>query len=173
MNKVDSFFVLILVLLSGLAVTYKSAQYDLGDAQLLTSENRFLKNKILLLELKQKDLELGGRGLINRRSLASIPDNKNAVELDRTVLAEGLFKEASSQCGQLGKNISCLEKIDAVVTQFPESKWAGQSLVLLTGIYIKQKKYEQAAELVKIVRNEFKDEPEVLKKLKEIEKKQF
>ena len=173
MNKIDSFFVLILVLLSGLAVTFKAAQYDLGDAQLLTAENRFLKNKILLLELKQKDLELSSSNPGKARTLASLSEVSSPVELDRNVLAEGLYKEARTECDQLKKNLSCLERIDAVVTQFPESKWAGQSLILLTGIYIKEKKYEQAADLVKIVRSEFKDEPEVLWNLKEIEKKQF
>ena len=60
-----------------------------------------------------------------------------------------------------------------MLTQFPESKWAGKTLVVLTDRYIKEKRYEQAADLVQIVRNEFKSEPEVQALLREMEKSQL
>lgn len=172
MNKVDPFFVLMIVLLSALTVVFNTAQLDLGDSRLLTVENRQLKTQIKLLELRQKDLELGALSAhsVTPRNIASV----DAVpEMDRGKLAEGLYKEVVEQCIKRKKDLPCLDKIDAIVTQFPESKWAGKSLVVLTGRYIKEKRNEQAADLVKIVRQEFKNEVEVQKLLQEVEKTQL
>jgi hypothetical protein len=172
MNKVDSFFVLIVVLLSGLTIVYKSAQYDLGETKLLALQNHYLKNQIRLLELKQKDLELKLSQFApqakNERAVASVAETH--VEVDPNQIARGIYQEVLDQCVKLKKDLPCLNKVDSVVSQFPESKWAGKSLVVLTHRYVKEKRYEQASELVQIVRHEFTHEPEVLHELKEIEK---
>ena len=169
MNKVDSFFVLIIVLLSGLAVVFKSAQYDLGDTQLLVMQNRALQNKINLLELKQKDLELSLSKPSGHREVASLQPQE-AIELDPNKIAEALYNEAKLSCLKPKKENGCLEKIDSLVSQFPESKWAGKSLVVLANLYIKDKNLEQAEELQSIVQIQFKNQPEVLKDLKEFQK---
>lgn len=173
MNKVDPFFVLMIVLLSALTVVFNTAQLDLGDSRLLAVENRQLKTQIKLLELKQQDLELGTVGKVSLAPQRKVASVDAAPEMDRGKLAEGLYQEVVEQCIKRKKDLPCLDKIDAIVTQFPESKWAGKSLVVLTGRYIKEKRNEQAADLVKIVRQEFKNEAEVQKLLQEVEKTQL
>lgn len=172
MNRIDPFFVIIILLLSGLAITYNASYYGLGDAQLQAAENVYLKNKIKILELKQKDLEFKnsrGRNASYSRSMASV----EGPEVDPNKIGEKLYKEVVEQCINRKKDLLCLDKVDSVLTQFPESKWAGKALVVLTDRYIKEKRYEQAADLVQIVRSEFKTEPEVLALLKEMEKSQL
>ncbi len=172
MNKIDSFFVLILVLVSGLTVIYKAAEYDLGDARLLISENQKLQNKVKILELKQKDLELSLARKRIDREIASLPSGI-AVELNPAKIAEELYREAHAQCLRPKKDSNCLDRIDTLISQFPDSKWAGKSLVLLTGIYLKEKNFDEAAQLVNVVRLQFKNQPEVLRDLKEFEKNQL
>ncbi len=172
MNRIDPFFVVIILLLSGLAMTYNASYYGLGDSQLQAAENRYLKKKIKVLELKQKDFEFkttGARGVTRTRMVAS----ESGPEIDPAKIAENLYKEVVEQCIKRNKDLLCLDKVDSVLSQFPDSKWAGKTLVVLTDRYIKEKRYEQAADLVKIVRNEFKSEPEVLALLKEMEKSQL
>jgi len=172
MNRIDPFFVLVIVLLSGLAVTFNASQYGLGDVQLQAAENRYLKNKVKILELKQKDFEFKTSALHSpSRGLASASDT--SFEVDPEKLAEKLYKEVVELCINRKKDLLCLDKVDSVLTQFPESKWAGKTLVVLTGRYVKEKRYEQAADLVKIVRGEFKSEPEVQALLKDVEKSQL
>lgn len=168
MNRVDSFFVLIIVLLSGLTIVYNSAQYDLGNIQLQQAENKYLRNQMKLMELKEREFELrfAKKEASFGRRMASVP----GPELDPGKLAQGLYHEVVEQCIDRKKDLICLDKVDSVVTQFPDSKWAGKSLVVLASRYIQEKRYEQATDLVKIVRTEFKDEKEVLNQLKEIEK---
>lgn len=168
MNKVDPFFVLIIVLLSGLTIVYNASYYGLGDSQLQAAENQHLKKQIKLLELKQKDLEskTSATHLTQPRSMASI----ESFEVDPEKIAAKLYKEVVEQCINHKKDLPCLEKIDSVVTQFPESPWTGKSLVVLTNRYIKEKRFEQASDLVQIVRQEFKNEKEVQQLLKEVEK---
>lgn len=172
MNRIDPFFVVIILLLSGLATIYNASYYGLGDSQLQAAENLYLKNKIKILELKQKDLEFKTTGVghdSKGRSLASVED----PETDPSKIAEKLYKDVVEQCIKRKKDLLCLDKVDSVLTQFPESKWAGKTLVVLTDRYIKEKRYEQAADLVQIVRNEFKSEPEVQALLREMEKSQL
>lgn len=172
MNKIDPFFVLIVVLLSGITVVFNASQYGLGDARLQAAENHYLKNKIKILELKQKDLEFkksAASGTASSRHLASV----EGPEIDPAKIAEKLYQDVVEQCINRKKDLLCLDKVDAILTQFPESKWSGKTLVVLTGRYIKEKRYDQAADLVQIVRSEFKGEPEVQSLLKEVEKTQL
>lgn len=175
MNRVDPFFILILVLLSGLAVTYKAAQYDLSGLRLQILVNDQLRHKIKVLELKQKELQISQNlrrqqrpQVSAQRGLASLPSV--AIELDPIRLAENLYNEAVTDCLKKKKDLVCVDKIESVITQFPDTKWAGESLVLLTYVYFKNKKHEQAKELIQVVRGEFKQYPDLIKKINEIEK---
>lgn len=172
MNRIDPFFVLVIVLLSGLAVVFNASEYGLGDAQLQAAENRYLKNKVKILELKQKDFDFKTSALRTpSRSFASVGNEFFEVAPEK--IAEKLYKEVVEQCINRKKDLLCLDKVDSILTQFPESKWAGKTLVVLTSRYVKEKRYEQAADLVKIVRGEFKSEPEVQALLKDVEKSQL
>lgn len=152
---------------------FNASYYGLGDSQLQAAENLYLKNKIKILELKQKDLEFRTtktqHDKSGSRSVASV-DN---VVVDPSKIAENLYKEVVEQCIKRKKDLICLDKVDSVLTQFPESKWAGKTLVVLTDRYIKEKRFEQAADLVQIVRKEFKSDPEVQSLLAQMEKSQL
>jgi TolA-binding protein len=179
MNKVDPFFILIIVLVSGLAVTYKSAQYDLSGLKFQMLMNAQLKNKIKRLELVQKELEIAAQKNdraqdVEERSLASVPsEGEKEVILDPAKLAEKMYHEAKTQCLKSKKNTNCLNQIEAVVTQFPGSKWAAESMILLAHVYIEEKRGDQAKELLKVVRVEFKKNRDIQKKLNLIENGQL
>jgi hypothetical protein len=174
MNKVDPFFTLILVLLSALIVTYKAAQYDLSGLKFQMLVNQQLKHQIKVLELKQKEFELTLRQPEQKRNLSSVAEVTKVeapkFELDPVLMAKSMFVEAQKKCTDSKKNVQCLEQVESVISQFPGSEWAGETLVLLTQFYVKNRKIEEAKELVKIVQLEFNKFPKVQNKLNELEK---
>lgn len=160
-------------------MTYKAAQYDLSGIRFQVQINEQLKRQIKILELKQKETELNQKfsevNPVNpgrSRNLASLSPTQPEIsfELDPSKLAENFYKEAKVQCASYQKKLLCIEKIESVIMQFPDSKWAGESLLLLTQFYLKNQKTEQAQEIIRIVRSEFKNYPELVKKSHEIEK---
>lgn len=94
-----------------------------------------------------------------------------ASAIDPEILAEAYFGKAEISCATyLIKENSCLGDIEILVSQFPESVWAGEGLIVLSTVYSKQKRYKEASSLIKIVKNEFADQKKLLVKADQLEK---
>lgn len=81
---------------------------------------------------------------------------KNSV--DPELLAEAYFERASISCQSSSNNFkdeTCLEDVETIVSQFPESKWAKESLILLSSVYTKLRRFKEAESVTKIVKSEF------------------
>ena len=81
---------------------------------------------------------------------------KNSV--DPELLAEAYFERASISCQSSSNNFkdeTCLEDVETIVSQFPESKWAKESLILLSSVYTKLRRFKEAESVTKIVESEF------------------
>ena len=81
---------------------------------------------------------------------------KNSVDSD--LLAEAYFERASLSCQSSSntfKDETCLEDVEMIVSQFPESKWAKESLILLSSVYTKLRRFKEAESVTKIVKSEF------------------
>ncbi|OFZ32022.1 MAG: hypothetical protein A2622_12380 [Bdellovibrionales bacterium RIFCSPHIGHO2_01_FULL_40_29] len=90
---------------------------------------------------------------------------------DTELLGEAYFEQALAHCHLTFKEDLCLIDIENVVSQFPESKWAGESLILLSSVYTKLKRFKEADSILQIVRAEFADEKSVMDKLELVRKK--
>lgn len=79
----------------------------------------------------------------------------NSINPD--LLAEAYFERANLSCQNSSnlKEQSCLEDVETVVSQFPESKWAKESLLLLNSVYSKLRRFKEAESVMKIVKSEF------------------
>ncbi len=89
---------------------------------------------------------------------------------DQSLLAEALFQKTVVSCKIKQKEAICFNDIEALVNQFPESKLAGESLVMLIEIYNKLKRFKEAESVIKIVRTEFPKERELIQRLTQLEK---
>lgn len=173
MRKIDPFFVLILVLISGFSVLYKSAEFQFSDVKANSELNQKLVRQIEELKLRNQValIERGGgssKGAIVRAPSSISPQKDKFVQ--PILLAEAYYNAAKANCDKYKKEQACVQAIDTVITQFPESHWAGESLLLLSHLYIKTQNTAKAKEMLNIVRQEFKNDKEIQKKLKEFEK---
>ena len=89
---------------------------------------------------------------------------------DPELLAEAFYEKSVLTCQGNFKEQSCLQDIEIVVSQFPESKWAAESLILLSGIYLKLKRFSEAESVLNLVKVEFAKEKDVLLKISRLEK---
>ncbi len=186
MNKVDSFLIIIIVLLSGFFVVYKTAAYQFSGIDFERQKNEQLVRQIQRLELtvKAAELEQKNRHIEkSSRKIASVQPyemlkpkkafdaNKQLMSNEKT--AEILYKKAKLNCGKYKKEELCAQHIDVVVTQFPETRWAGESLILLSRLYLKARQTERANEVMNILSSEFNGDKEIQSKLAELKKGQF
>lgn len=89
---------------------------------------------------------------------------------DAAAVAEHEYRQAKISCYKPGAELECINQIDRIVTHFPESRWAAESLVLLTDYYYRTKRLPQARELVRILKEDFRHLPEIQEKVVIIEK---
>lgn len=89
---------------------------------------------------------------------------------DQSLLAEALFQKTVVSCKIKQKEAVCFNDIEALVSQFPESKLAGESLVMLIEIYHKLKRFKEAESVIKVVKTEFSKERELIQRLSQLEK---
>ncbi len=89
---------------------------------------------------------------------------------DPGLLAEAYFEKAYASCQLNFKEEACLQDIETIVGQFPESKWAGESLVLLSTIYLKLKRFKEAETVFTLVKTEFSKDKDILQKISQLEK---
>ena len=91
--------------------------------------------------------------------------------IDSDSLAEAYFAKAEVSCATyLKKENTCLSDIEVLISQFPDSVWAGEGLIVLSWVYAKQKRYKEAESLIGIVKSEFSGQKKLISKAQQIEK---
>lgn len=169
---------LVLVLTGILLYSYKTLNYFETNKELKAKFER----KKSLISLQKRMNELASSVNINQRSVASIsskltnklnnePDDiefviENNIETDNSnEPAKKYYLEAKTKCYELGKEIECMRIIESAVTHFPESNWTAESLVLLTEFYYRTKRTGNARDILKILKEDFKNDESVQKKV--------
>lgn len=199
MRKVDSFFVLILVLFFGLATAYISFDYHLSGVSFEKSKNETLQRQLSQLNLVVESLQAQAspnRGIASvgptkmitldglykeqltaarvskdSKKVTALSEKIIGSSLDPDLLAQAYFLKAELSCATyLIKENTCLSEIETLISQFPESVWAGEGLLVLSAIYSKQKRYKEANSLLKIVKAEFQNQKSLLVKASQLEK---
>lgn len=177
MKKLDGFLsivVLILVLLGGI-YTYVNNSMSYFDDPAIQAQ---LQKKIEAIQLEKKMhvtvKKAETKNSTVSRGLASIPPANRSesvlTAVEAEAVAQNYYQNAKTACYQLGKDAACIENIDHVVTQFPESVWAAESMVLLTDYYYRTARVPQAREIVAILKTEFSNHAEIQSKVKIMEK---
>ncbi len=177
MKRIDSFFSLNIFLVGVLTYTYffasKSLDYFDTNPELKAryerqKELKLLKDEISQLAKENKQIE---------RSMASIRHTDievvNSVghsSSDVNDLARKYYSKAKENCYQPKKEAECMANIDTLVSQFPESIWAGESLLLLTELYYRNNRNAQILDLIKILKTDFKQYKSVQLKVDYLEK---
>ncbi len=130
-----------------------------------------LEKKMLAVEMKTR---LGAQ----KRIPAAVSSSENgrdnltteAESAEPKLLAKQYFERAKDKCYELNSELVCLRIIEQAVSQYPESEWTGQSLVLLTDFYFRTKRLVQAREILKILKQDFKNYKSVQEKVIVIER---
>ncbi|WP_148284955.1 hypothetical protein [Pseudobdellovibrio exovorus] len=178
MKKLDSFLIAIAVIMTLLGGVYYYAANSMSyfDDPVIQS---MLERQIQLRQLEKKlhviDVKTAKSKAVSR-AIASIPQNSAVgdVVLDSSAtpekMAKKFYEEAKMKCYQEGQEKACIQTIDKVVSHFPESIWAGESLVLLTDYYYRTARLKQAREVVQILKDEFSHSTDIQSKVAIIER---
>jgi hypothetical protein len=174
MKRVDSFFSLIIFLVGVLGYTFyyahNSLDYFENNPTLKAKYERTMQLKALNKELK--DIHRKSNKSVSRQ-VASIDASKDnfvvGSALDNQAVAKKYYSKVRSVCFEPTKEMECLTNIDLVVSQFPETVWAAESLIILTEIYHQNRRDKQAQDVLHILKNEFKNYPTVQSKVNYLE----
>lgn len=177
MKRIDAFFSLNIILVGVLTYTYyfasQSLDYFENNPKL---KARFERQKELKL-LNSEMAELAKQNKQVERSMASIHNAEVEVvnsishsSADVNDLARKYYSKAKDNCYQPKKEAECITSIDTLVSQFPETIWAGESLLLLTEVYYRNNKNAQILDLIKILKTDFKQYKSVQLKVDYLEK---
>ncbi len=173
MKKVDGFVITILILVSVLAGVYYYAHSSLNDFE----DNEVLKTKyerkknLNNLARKLQKLDVRGRlDATNRAPAAVQAELPVQITTDARLLAREYFSIAKQKCYELQSELECLQTIEQAVTQYPESAWTGQALVLLTDFYYRTKRLTQAREILTILKQDFRNDKAIQEKVVIIER---
>lgn len=165
MRRPDAFIITIIALVFVLTGVYYIADHYLNyfENNKKLSEQLKRKQKVVGLMKKIESLDKASDDSIISRDVASISAAAKSREfeidsnLDSEALARSFYDEAKLKCYEINQEIECLNAIDKVVTHFPDSKWSGESLLILSDYYYRTRRVEQAKEVVKILKYEFKN----------------
>lgn len=184
MKKIDSFFLFILSLLLGLGVFFYLAEKELASVDKDGSLTAKVMRQKSLASLYAKLEELNTKKITtnNDRTIASIPSqsgqygsidtNEFVVDspLDAEKYAKSQYLTAKASCYKEGEESVCIQKIEKIVTHFPETMWAGESLVLLIDFYYRKKENSKAQEILDVLRTQFGEVPAIKSKIAIIER---
>lgn len=181
MKRIDPFFTIIVVLFAFFVVVYETMRADSVSLLIEQKKNADLVEQVEVLKLQQ--VALLSKSNLNqsgqRRSVASekttIPASKE-IQLkevgvtDITRQAESLFNQINQMCEAQKNHLLCVQKVEEMTTQFPETSWAGRSLLKLSEFYIQTHRFEKAKEVMQIVKSEFKNDSRLQKRVLELER---
>lgn len=177
MKRIDAFFSLNIILVGVLSYTYyfasQSLDYFEKNPALKARYERQKELNVLNAELR----ELAQENKQIERSMASLHPSEVEVvnsishsSSDVNDLARKYYSKAKENCYQPKKEAECIASIDTLVSQFPESIWAGESLLLLTELYHRNNRGAQIFDLIKILKTDFKQYKSVQLKVDYLEK---
>ena len=102
---------------------------------------------------------------IQNRNMASVPIHNikilsdqakpNVVKTENEIQAQAEFEKIKMDC-RFKLNTGCTQRIDAMITKFPNSNWTARSLLLLSHYYFAQQRVDEAKSLIHIIKTEFK-----------------
>lgn len=178
----DGFLLTILILVSALGgvyyYAYSSLNYFDANPALKTIYERKRSLNSLAKRLKKIDRDAKLNAL-NKRNPASVetpsesenifPENSKEAKL----VSKKYFTIAKVKCYELNAELECLRIIEEAVTHYPESEWTGESLVLLTDFYYRTRRISQAREILKILKQDFRDYKPIQEKVIIIERHLF
>jgi hypothetical protein len=177
MKKIDWFFFTIITLvlsLSGIFLySYKYLNQFENNADLRANFERSQS----LLSLKKKLASIAANEKTQQRQITSISKQvetefESDIEkiIDGELLSQRFYIQAKSKCYEENQEIECIRIIDIAVSQFPQSVWTAESLVLLTDFYYRTKRTEQAREVLNVLKTEFKNNDSIQSKVLIIER---
>jgi hypothetical protein len=169
MRKPDAFLICHVMIVAVLAVLYFLSERHFAkyDADLAFQQKVQQRQRFLLLTGDLQNVQKAEKKQPSERGPAALMpfDQQNlqwGAELQKQ--AEILYTDAQKYCYEFNGELSCLEVIEKVVTHFPETVWAGKSLLILGDFYHRTKRFEQARDIVSILKSEFGKKPELRKK---------
>jgi hypothetical protein len=111
----------------------------------------------------KKNIDLGQFYLSQYESSLAAKDARTAlqhlqkirdVSIDENVVPLSVYKKIVLKCERVLEK-SCLDDVEFLVEQFPESEWTGKSMLWLSDYYTRVKKAKEAQVLREIVAREF------------------
>ncbi|MEQ1722604.1 MAG: hypothetical protein ABL930_05475 [Pseudobdellovibrio sp.] len=177
MKKFDWFFFTVIALVLSLSGIYYYSSVHLNQFE----NNAVLKAQFVrqqsLVSLKKKLEKIAAAEKIQSRQIASIPtpvqtefESELDSVIDTEILAKKFYIQAKSKCYEENQEVECVKIIDTVVSQFPQSEWTAESLVLLTDFYYRTKRNNQAREVLNVLKTEFKNNKSIQAKVLIIER---
>lgn len=174
MKRVDALLILIIFVVGFLCLAYwhtaTSQNYIENNPKALAEYNRRLELKALKTEISK--IKTNQKRSVSR-DVASVEIESDLTQipsaLDTTVAARKQYSEIREVCFDPSREMDCLNKIDLIITQFPETVWAAESLIILTEIYRRNSRNMEADDVIKIIKHEFKSYPNVQSKVELLE----
>lgn len=181
MKRIDPFFTIIVVLFSFLVVVYETMRADSVSLLIEQRKNADLVEQVEVLKLQQvaflskNAIPQRGpqRSVASEKKIASAPKEIQLKEVGVTEItrqAELLYNEIDQLCESKKNHLQCVQKVEEMTTQFPETSWAGRSLLKLGEFYIQTHRLEKAKEVLQIVKSEFKNDLRLQKKIQKLER---
>lgn len=152
------------------------------EKELLHRKNKILTAELEQFE-EQKSSHKGDRGIasigsntessqvdlsnfyfVQSNEALAKKDTKKALEFldkitnsayDADTLAKAQYKRIQILCNKKLES-DCIQEIDNIISQFPETRWAGESLLLLSRFYHDLNKHQEAKQILEIVKKDFK-----------------
>ena len=174
MKRIDAFFILIVLIVMALGYTFyytSTSKYFFDNNPKMQAEFERQRQ----LGILQKELALLNENKNKgQRSIASIRANEALtpeVVAFKPETAEQHFASLQETCSLNPDLPDCLSEIDLVITQFPETVWAAESMLVLLDIYQQNNENRRSMELVKVLRTRFAQYANVQAKVNYYEKK--
>lgn len=170
LRKPDAFLICHVMIVAFLATFYLLSQRSFSKLDSDTAFQEKVRHKQRLLALAS-DLQIVQKNSQNTlRAPAAIHPNEDQLQEALQRQAAVFYAAAEKSCYEFNRELDCLETIEKIVTHFPESVWAGRSLLILGDFYHRTQRYEKAQDVVAILKSDFKSYREIQKKLPLLER---
>ena len=91
----------------------------------------------------------------NRKAILEAITKIQSTSSNPEHVAKAEYEKISLICNQK-LELDCMNEIDMIVSQFPDSNWTAKSLLLLSHYYYTQNRVNEAKSLINIIRTEFR-----------------
>jgi TolA-binding protein len=177
MKKFDWFFFTIIALILSLSGIYYYSSNNLDQFENNAHLRAQIERQKSLVSLKKKLEKIAKLKKNQQRQIASIPtpakidfefETENVI--DAEILAKKFYIQAKSKCYEENQEFECIKILETAVSQFPQSEWTAESLVLLSDFYYRTKRMSQVREILNVLKTEFKNNKSIQSKVNIIER---